>query len=118
MINIGDHDWTTGAETDNFRMGVSQVKMYPGYQQGGQLNNDVALLKLSHPLNFPALPLVRPICLPPTSSNMYENQPAMVAGWGKTGSSSSISTVLLETPLTVWTQVIEYQKFNLDVLLQ
>ena len=104
QVSLGDHDWSQGSEADSFKRAVSQVKMYPSYGQGAQFNNDVCLLKLTEPLSFPAHPHVRPICLPETSSNTYANQMAAVAGWGKTGSGNSISTVLLETDLRVWPQ--------------
>ena len=94
QVGLGDHDWTTSNEADSFKMSVSQVKMHPNYQQGGSLNNDACLLKLSRPVSFVAIRNVRPICLPETSGNSYANQPAKVAGWGRYGSGNSISTVL------------------------
>jgi len=44
------------------------------------------------------------VFLPLNSGNWYENQPAQVAGWGRYGSGNSISTILLETDLVVWSQ--------------
>ena len=105
QVDLGDHDWSHGAEADNFRVGVAAVKMFPGYQHGNNLNNDVCLLRLARVLSFPAVPGVRPVCLPPDTADTYADRAALVAGWGKTGSGNGISNVLLETELVVWPQV-------------
>ena len=105
QVDLGDHDWSHGAEADNFRVGVAAVKMFPGYQHGNNLNNDVCLLRLARALSFPAVPGVRPVCLPPDTADTYADRAAVVAGWGKTGSGNGISNVLLETELVVWPQV-------------
>lgn len=104
QVFLGDHDWMDTNEADAFRRSVQTIKIHPQYQQQNTLNNDVCLLKLSQPISFPAHPNVRPVCLPPSSSNSYSNKKATVAGWGRTGGGAGISTYLQEIDVFVWPQ--------------
>ena len=59
---------------------------------------DVALMRLSAPVNFTSQPLVRPICLPQVSQSespsSYAGALATVTGWGTIYSSGPTSDVL------------------------
>ena len=52
------------------------MKIHPDYQDRNNLNNDVCLLKLDRPVSFSAHSKVRPICLPGSSTELYENEMA------------------------------------------
>lgn len=58
-----DHDRSNNYETKTFTRKISNVLRHNSYGIGGTFNNDIALLKLSEPLDFSGL--VRPVCLPP-----------------------------------------------------
>ncbi|XP_076268370.1 chymotrypsinogen A-like [Rhynchophorus ferrugineus] len=79
-VSLGLYSTTSTQNVQTIRVG--QVWQHGGYNSRF-LTNDVALLRLSTPVNFNAN--VRPICLPqaganyvPTSSN------CLVSGWGQT----------------------------------
>ena len=76
MVRVGEHkmDVKEGYEENYY---VEKVIMHPLY---GNLNNDIALLKLDEPVKMNSH--VQPACLP-------ENQPPVgtkcfITGWGKT----------------------------------
>ena len=100
QVDLGDHDWSHGAEADNFRVGVAAVKMFPGYQHGNNLNNDVCLLRLARALSFPAVPGVRPVCLPPDTADMYA---CTLTGrpWWRAGAKLAVG---MESPMFCWRQ--------------
>ena len=54
---------------------------------------DVALMRLSVPVNFTAAPQLRPVCLPGSSAS-YAGALATVTGWGTLYSSGPTSNVL------------------------
>ena len=65
--------------------------MHPGYG-GNPPDNDVALIKLTTRITFPADNRVAPACLP-TAGETYDNVDATITGWGahQQGQSSSVS---------------------------
>ena len=99
-VDLGQHDVTSATEAVLVRKYVAEIHIHPAYDPDWH-NNDLALLKLQHPLDFSTVPHVRPICLPVSSSKTFSGYGAMVAGWGRTGVSSGTSIVLLETDVTV-----------------
>merc|ERR1711874_46945 len=64
--------------------------------------NDIALIKLSRPVNFSSE--VLPVCLPPRTPT-YTNKVATVTGWGTTSSGGSTSDVLREVDVRVWSNL-------------
>ena len=100
-VFLGDHNWDQNSEADSFRMSVLHIRIHPLFGKPKHLNNDICLLKLSRPINFSARPNVRPVCLPPTTINHYENYQAILTGWGKVSGDGKVSTVLLETRVKI-----------------
>ena len=96
QIFLGDHNWELSSEADSFRRFVTKIKIYPKFGKPRHLNNDVCLIKLSDPISFPDHPNVRPICLPPSTTNLYEDYNATLAGWGKVSGDGKVSPVLQE----------------------
>ena len=100
-VFLGDHHWGQNSEAESYRMSVLDIRIHPLFGKPKHLNNDICLLKLSRPINFSAHPNVRPVCLPPTSTNHYENVEAILTGWGKVSGSGQVSTVLLESQVKI-----------------
>lgn len=59
---------------------VEETFLHPDYDDQ-TVNNDVALLKLRHPLKFNQH--VRPICLPDPTDDLKIQTRAVIIGWGK-----------------------------------
>ena len=112
QVLLGDHDITTDNETQSLRVGVSSLELHPQYDRWNRVyqtsiqpicfsltsDYDVALMRLSAPVNFTSQPLVRPICLPQVSQSespsSYAGALATVTGWGTIYSSGPTSDVL------------------------
>ena len=107
QVLLGDHDITTDNETQSLRLGVSSLELHPQYDRWELSRDtqtyicfsltsdyDVALMRLSAPVNFSSQPQVRPICLPQVSDSSYAGALATVTGWGTIYSSGPTSDVL------------------------
>ncbi|XP_064103443.1 trypsin-1-like [Macrobrachium nipponense] len=92
---LGEHDWSTASESDSIqKRKVSEIITHPDFDSYTQ-DNDIALLRLSTPVDFPANNEIAPVCLPP-AGNLYENVNATVTGWGKLSEYGDTSSVLHE----------------------
>ncbi|XP_063225185.1 uncharacterized protein LOC134532554 [Bacillus rossius redtenbacheri] len=80
VLQIGDHDLTTGNETAHESRRVRRV-LYHSHFHPFLLSNDVALLQLDRPVAFSSR--IRPICLP-ASGESYTGRMGHVIGWGIT----------------------------------
>ncbi|XP_028422721.1 chymotrypsin-like protease CTRL-1 [Perca flavescens] len=61
---------------------VSQIIVHPDYNNV-PFNNDIALMKLSSPVNF--TDYIRPVCLASNFSQFYNSTPCWATGWGRLG---------------------------------
>ncbi|XP_069044036.1 uncharacterized protein [Lepisosteus oculatus] len=79
---------------------VSQIIIHPNFDSWS-LNNDIALLKLSSPVNFTSY--IQPICLADNSSSFHTGTSCWVAGWGNTDEQTALSgnRTLLEVQLPI-----------------
>jgi len=100
-IRLGDHTLSTTSESNQLTRSVSKIINHPNYQGGSEIN-DIALIKLSSPVNFRTG--VWPVCLPPKTPT-YANKDATVTGWGTTSSGGSSSDVLKEVDVRVWSNL-------------
>ena len=66
------------------------------------MNNDVCLLKLERPVSFYSHPKVRPICLPASQSDLYENKIAA----GKQTISAERGKVNTRKQVHLWIEVL------------
>ena len=64
QLVLGDHDWTKPDETDTFKVDVLDIKIHPNFRQKARFDNDFALLRLKHPVDFSSYPGIRPACMP------------------------------------------------------
>ncbi|KAK7123138.1 hypothetical protein R3I94_020053 [Phoxinus phoxinus] len=62
--------------------GVQSIITHPGYDRS-QLSNDIALLRLSEPVNFTSY--ISPICLAAHDSVFHNGTTCWSTGWGRTG---------------------------------
>ncbi|XP_068231254.1 transmembrane protease serine 9-like [Palaemon carinicauda] len=84
-VIIGEHNWNTATETSaTERRQLSNIIVHPRYSST-TLDNDIALLKLSTPINFPTSNKIAPVCLP-DPGNAYADINAIITGWGTTSS--------------------------------
>ncbi|KAM7381654.1 hypothetical protein PAMA_012480 [Pampus argenteus] len=70
----------TGPNVNEVQRKVSQIIVHPNYNNT-LYNNDVALMKLSSPVNF--TDYIRPICLASNSSQFHNSTSCWATGWGK-----------------------------------
>lgn len=62
-------------------------------------SNDISIIKLKKPTSFNSY--IWPICLPPFDRT-FENEMAVVAGWGQKFYAGPISEVLLQVGVPIW----------------
>ncbi|XP_038590800.1 tryptase-like [Micropterus salmoides] len=77
-VNLG-RDTLTLLNTNAMSQTVSQIILHPNYVQA-ILKNDIALLKLSSPVNFTNY--IRPVCLAANGSIFNPGTTCWVTGWG------------------------------------
>ncbi|XP_070846864.1 chymotrypsin-like protease CTRL-1 [Chaetodon trifascialis] len=77
----------TGPNVHEVSRTVSQVIIHPDYNNTF-LNNDIAVMKLSSPVNF--TDYIRPICLASSSSQFHNSTLCWSTGWGKLGKNDSL----------------------------
>ncbi|XP_066939263.1 trypsin-like isoform X2 [Macrobrachium rosenbergii] len=81
FVVIGEHNWNYLTETNvTERRPIVQIAPYPDFD-GISLNNDLALVKLASPINFPTDNRIAPVCLPPPNT-LFGNVNAVITGWG------------------------------------
>ncbi|XP_015249290.1 PREDICTED: transmembrane protease serine 2-like [Cyprinodon variegatus] len=79
---------------------VSEIITHEGYNSQTQ-QNDVALMKLSDPLNTKASSKIRPVCLPNAGLNMTDPGKSWVTYYGPTANRDSSSLYLKEAPVSL-----------------
>jgi len=97
-IRVGAHD----LKSSGFFVDVSEVKVHESYT-ATQHKNDIALFKLSVPLDFNALPNVAPVCLPKPDmeKNNLLGTLSNLVGWGTTSEGGKPSPVLQEVQVPI-----------------
>ncbi|XP_066938919.1 trypsin-1-like isoform X2 [Macrobrachium rosenbergii] len=94
---LGPHDWSTASESGSTQKRiVSKIIIHPNFNSTTQ-DNDIALLRLSTPVNFPADNQIAPICLPP-AGKLYEDVNATATGWD-----GNITSILHEVTVPTMT---------------
>lgn len=98
LIRLGEWDFSTEKDCANTSDGrqfcappvqdfdVEEVIEHPSYDNRTQFSDDIALIRLSRPINFlTSAGFVQPVCLPPAGFSLSaeaRSQGAIVAGWG------------------------------------
>jgi len=104
-VTIGDHDYSTEAETKNTVRGVKGMynnENWASSWASGESSWDYALLELNEPVCFNHA--IRPICLPASDNyeQPYINKIAIVTGWGSIKHrNSEASPVLKEAKVQI-----------------
>ncbi|XP_064092983.1 trypsin alpha-3-like [Macrobrachium nipponense] len=109
IVVIGEHIWNTTAETNvTQRRAASQIMVHSGYNRNTQ-DNDIALIKLTSPITFPADNTIAPVCLP-APGNLYDSVTATVTGWGTTtsGGSQPVNLYEVDVPKMTNSQCQQY----------
>jgi len=96
-VRLGEHQINSNSESQIVTRRVSKIIEHENYQGGSEIN-DIALLKLSSPVQFRSE--IWPVCLPPQTP-LYTGKVATVTGWGTTSSGGSASNVLREVDVEV-----------------
>lgn len=78
-VRLGEHNIKTSNEVRHLERRVKRVVRHRGFDMS-TLYNDIAVLTMDLPVTFSQT--VRPICLPSSSSRLYNGQTATVIGWG------------------------------------
>jgi len=94
-VVLGEHDRNrrTGYEQE---ITSSRAFTHPSWN-ARQMNNDIALIKLSRPAQLSRY--VNPICLP--DRDVSPGTSCYITGWGKTSSRSQMSHILQQAPMQV-----------------
>ncbi|CAL4069647.1 unnamed protein product [Meganyctiphanes norvegica] len=101
-IRLGE--WDVASESEFFshiQVQVSDVYTHKDYYKGN-LQNDIAVMKLTAPVDFASNPHITPVCLP-DSSDDFRGQQCTVTGWGKDafGSDGKFQKILKEVSVPV-----------------
>ncbi|XP_045114840.1 transmembrane protease serine 9-like [Portunus trituberculatus] len=99
VVGVADHDMTsTDGVTQLVR--VQEIIVHPDYNIN-TLDSDIALLKLSQPLDLTQVEHIRPVCLPADDSNTYAGEDATATGWGILQSWGSQPAILQEVTVPI-----------------
>ncbi|XP_033327016.2 venom serine protease 34 [Megalopta genalis] len=112
-VLIGDHDYTTGAETNSSKVyGIKRVIVHPNYSSSLKIN-DVAILGLKGTIQYTQK--VGPACLPfEHSDDSFGGDHVQAIGWGSKEYGEGPSTTLQKVTLSVETN-LECRKVYQDV---
>ncbi|XP_066303730.1 trypsin-3-like [Branchiostoma lanceolatum] len=105
-VSLGSHRRTSTDSTQQ-DFNVVRVIMHENYDSN-QINNDVALMKLSGNAEFNNY--VSPICLP--STDVAADTPCVTTGWGDTGSGASTYLMQATVPIMEWNKCNGRQYMN------
>ncbi|XP_030746277.1 trypsin-like [Sitophilus oryzae] len=97
-VRLGEYDFSKSNETRFRDHAVAEIINHEDFVSG-TYENDIAVVKLTQPTTFNSY--IWPICLPPIDLN-YENENAIVAGWGKQYFAGPESEVLLQITVPIW----------------
>ncbi|CAG7822393.1 unnamed protein product [Allacma fusca] len=95
-VDLGDHDIRTVSETRNQILRVAKIVPNVQYEP---IRRDIALIKLAQRVRITGK-TIRPVCLPISPNNNFEDADAVTTGWGKT-ENGVISPVLREANVKI-----------------
>ncbi|PWA16696.1 hypothetical protein CCH79_00017458 [Gambusia affinis] len=81
QVSLGRHQLQGGNTNTQVNVGVAEIFVHPGY--GSKSFNDIALLRLSSPVQF--TDYIRPVCLAASGSRFNNGTDSWVTGWGYVG---------------------------------
>lgn len=102
-VRLMDHDRSTPNETVLVERRVDRIVKHKGYS-ARNFNNDIALIRLSEPINFTKSANrdenPSPVCLP-VEGKSFAGYQGLVVGWGTTKAGGSTSNVLQEVDVPI-----------------
>ncbi|XP_045612616.2 uncharacterized protein [Procambarus clarkii] len=101
-VRLGEWDVAGNSEFyTHLELRVAGVYPHPEYYKGN-LNNNLAVVRLEAPIDFTAYPHITPVCLPKEFAD-FKHQRCHATGWGKDafGSEGKFSQVLKEVELPI-----------------
>jgi len=100
QVWLNEEDFRAEDENLNgtLRVDVEEIIMHPDYDRK-KIANDIALLRLAQPVDIEAI--IRPACIPSDNSENYDNEDAIVAGWGSKEQGGSVSSTLQKVTVPV-----------------
>ena len=88
-ISVLVGDTTLGVANDTTRLffNVSEIRIHPEYDNSTKtVQNNIAVLVLSSPVDLKAYPNIKPACLPKTKTEIdLKHRKAVLSGWGTVG---------------------------------
>ncbi|KAK8728788.1 hypothetical protein OTU49_008939, partial [Cherax quadricarinatus] len=106
-VRLGE--WDVGGDTEFYRYVESPVLgLYPHPEfYAGNLNNDIAIVRIQTPVDFVTNPHISPVCMPDRFSS-FSGQRCYVSGWGKDafGNRGNFQHLLKEVDLPVIDQSV------------
>ncbi|CAL8100213.1 unnamed protein product [Orchesella dallaii] len=102
-VRAGEYDVSTNDEPDPYvEVTAAKITIHPNFDNA-TLFNDIAVVKLSTPLNFTSN--IRPVCLPRSRNPLDQNRSrrqCVVTGWGRVSETSPFSIILKEIVVPIW----------------
>jgi len=104
MLSIRLGEWDVRDKTEfypHIESKVSGLYIHPEFYEGN-LENDIAIIRLAKRLDFTKYPHISPVCLPPAGAD-FSSQLCTITGWGKDGwgSEGEFQAILKETQVPV-----------------
>ncbi|XP_005348058.1 serine protease 42 [Microtus ochrogaster] len=79
--NVKMGDRSVYHENTSLVIPIQKIVVHPQFSSATVVKNDIALLKLQHPVNFTSQ--IHPICIPPENFILKTGTKCWVTGWGK-----------------------------------
>ncbi|XP_006608287.2 proclotting enzyme-like [Apis dorsata] len=97
-VRLGEYDFESTEETRALDFSIVEISIHPDFDTA-TYENDIAMIKMHRPTIFDSY--IWPVCLPPIGQS-FENESAIVTGWGTRYYGGPASTVLMEVGVPVW----------------
>ncbi|XP_005075143.1 serine protease 42 [Mesocricetus auratus] len=108
QYNVKMGDRSVYHENTSLVVPIQSIFVYPHFSSAIVVKNDIALLKLQHPVNFTSN--IYPICIPPEGFFVATGTKCWVTGWGKTDPGAP--SVPTDTLREVDQNIIQYDECN------
>lgn len=79
FIRLGDHH-SEIREDSEVEVFIENWFIHEQFRQGHQMNNDIAVIQLKHPIQFTNF--IQPICLPDKDTKYEAGKNCTISGWG------------------------------------
>merc|ERR1711962_924812 len=103
-VLIGDTNLAIANDTTRFIKDVAEIRQHEDYRINYvSVENDIAVLVLSTPVDLAAYPNIKPACLPDTETvDDLVGERAVVSGWGQDGSGQHLNGHLRKVTVDVY----------------